>query len=153
MTSAALHRHNRILDSMARNPNFTFVSPRFVTAYAETTFPLGFFVSNQTANTSLPLELDDARSFFENGKFPDNFWRRNGTFGSQIGELMVQIYEQFPPVLPGRNEGLGNYVVDPEDPGLGLNGDDFVSHLIPTGVKLLIRRFLRFAMHTTSRPI
>jgi len=124
LPSFTLHRHNRILDSMARNPNFTFVSPRFLTAYAEATFPLGFFVSNQTSDTSIPLGLDDARSFFQNSKFPDNFWRRNGTYDfPEVVELVIEVYEAFP-VLPGNNEGAGNYVVDPEDPGLGLNGAD-----------------------------
>jgi len=116
--SAAVHRHNRILDSIARNPNFTFVTPRYLTAYAETTFPLAFFVTNQTSDTSLTLGLDVARSFFQTHKFPDNFYRRNGSYGlAEVSDLVVEVFEPFP-VLPGNNEGVGNYVVDPEDPGL-----------------------------------
>ncbi|KAE9403802.1 Cloroperoxidase, partial [Gymnopus androsaceus JB14] len=120
--SAAVHRHNRILDSIARNPNFTFEIPRYLTAYAETTFPLAFFVTNQTSDTSLTLDLDVARSFFQTHKFPDNFFRRNGSYDfPELDPLVLEIFEAFP-VLPGNNEGVGNYVVDPEDPGF-INGD------------------------------
>ncbi|KAE9396118.1 Cloroperoxidase [Gymnopus androsaceus JB14] len=116
ITSAAVHRHNRILDSMARNPNFTFTTPRYLTAYAETTFPLAFFVSHQKSDTSLSLGLDDARSFLQNNKFPDGFYRRNGSYG------LTEVFAPFPDVLPGKNEGVGNYVVDPEDPGFNGGG-------------------------------
>ncbi|KAE9399086.1 heme-thiolate peroxidase [Gymnopus androsaceus JB14] len=122
INSAAVHRHNRILDSMARNPNFTFVIPRYLTAYAETTFPLAMFVSNQTSDSSMTLNLDDARSFFQNHKYPDNFFRRNGSYGNdEVGTLITEVFELFPDILPGNNEGAGNYVLDPNDPGF--NGD------------------------------
>ncbi|KAE9393591.1 hypothetical protein BT96DRAFT_967157 [Gymnopus androsaceus JB14] len=122
VTSAAVHRHNRILDSIARNPNFTFVTPRYLTAYAETTFPLAMFVSNQTSDSSMTLGLDDARSFFQKHKYPDNFFRRNGSYGlTEVGVLGAEVFELFPNIFPGNNEGVGNYVLDPEDPGF--NGD------------------------------
>ncbi|KAE9399087.1 Cloroperoxidase [Gymnopus androsaceus JB14] len=122
VTSAAVHRHNRILDSIARNPNFTFVTPRYLTAYAETTFPLAMFVSNQTSDSSMTLGLDDARSFFQKHKYPDNFFRRNGSYGfTEVGELATEVFELFPDIFPGNNEGVGNYVLDPNDPGF--NGD------------------------------
>ncbi|KAE9403801.1 hypothetical protein BT96DRAFT_990011 [Gymnopus androsaceus JB14] len=120
--SAAVHRHNRILDSIARNPNFTFVTPRYLTAYAETTFPLAFFVTSQTSDTSLTLDLDVARSFFQTHKFPDNFYRRNGSYGlAEASVIIGEVFAPFP-VLPGNNEGVGNYVVDPEDPGFTGHG-------------------------------
>ena len=130
-----MHRHNRILDSIARNPNFTFVTPRYLTAYAETTFPLAFFVTNQTSDTSLTLGLDDARSFFQTHKFPDNFFRRNGSYDfPELDPLVLEIFEAFP-VFPGNNEGVGNYVLDPEDPGF-INGDG-VSKLLRKAMKVL----------------
>lgn len=112
---------------MARNPEFSFVSPRFLAAYGEATFPLAFFVSNQTSDTAFSLGLDDARSFFQNSKFPDNFWRRDGAYDvSQLIELGGQVYAPFP-VLPGSNNGVGNYVVDPVDIASFVDGASLVS--------------------------
>lgn len=139
MASAALHRHNRILDSIARNPEFSFVSPRFFTAYGEATFPLAFFVNNQSSDSSLSLGLDDARSFFQNSKFPDNFWRRDGAYDvPQVVDLSIQVYTPFP-VLPGRNQGVGNYVIDLVDLASFAEGLNFVSTWLSTAMNLFMR--------------
>ncbi|KAE9399088.1 hypothetical protein BT96DRAFT_976037 [Gymnopus androsaceus JB14] len=100
ITSAAVHRHNRILDSMARNPNFTFVTPRYLTAYAETTFLLHSLLATRHSNSSMTLNLDDARSFFQTHKYPDNFFRRNGSYGfTELGELVTEVFDFFPDIF------------------------------------------------------
>ena len=107
----------RINDSIARNPTFSFDTPRFLTAYAETTFPLAFFQSNQTANTTLNTTLENARSFFQLHRFPEGFYRRHGPYDfPQVGTLVAEVLDRVR-VLPGRNLGVGNYVLNPEDDG------------------------------------
>jgi unspecific peroxygenase len=78
--SVSLQKAQRINDSIARNPTLSFDTPRYLTAYAETTFPLAFFVSDQTVNTTLNGTVDDARSFFDSHKYPDGFYRRQGSY-------------------------------------------------------------------------
>ncbi|KIJ44704.1 hypothetical protein M422DRAFT_252011 [Sphaerobolus stellatus SS14] len=56
LTSAAEYRCQRIQESIAHNPNFSFVSPRVIGAYAETAFPL-FFVDGRKADLHLPLDI------------------------------------------------------------------------------------------------
>ena len=115
--SASLQKAQRINDSIARNPTFWFDTPRFLTAYAETTFPLAFFVSNQTTNTTLNVTLDNARSFFEDHKYPEGFYRRQAPYDfDQVGVMFDEIFNLVG-VLPGHNEGVGNYVVNTEDDG------------------------------------
>ncbi|KAH0833050.1 heme-thiolate peroxidase, partial [Lanmaoa asiatica] len=115
--SASLQKILRISDSIARNPTFSFDTPRYLTAYAETTFPLAFFVSNQTANTTLNATLDDARNFFDLHKYPDGFYRRQGPYDFPQVSTMFGLIFNLVGLLPGRNEGVGNYVVNSEDPG------------------------------------
>jgi len=108
-------RWNRIQDSMARNPTFDFTTPRYFTAYAESAFPYRFFVDGR--NQSGQLDLTVARSFFQNGQFPPDFHRRNGSFGGDdISNDIADIFSAHP-IAPGHNEGAGNYTLDPEDPG------------------------------------
>jgi hypothetical protein len=113
--AAAQVRWNRIQDSMARNPTFDFTTPRYFTAYAESAFPYRFFVDGR--NQSGQLNLTVARDFFQKGHFPKDFYRRNGSFG--LNEISPDIDELFAahPIAPGHNEGAGNYVLNPEDPG------------------------------------
>ena len=107
----------RINDSIARNPTFSFDTPRFLTAYAEATFPLAFFESNQTANTTLNTTLESARSFFEFHRFPEGFYRREGPYDFPQVSVVFNLVANLVGVLPGRNEGVGNYVLNPEDDG------------------------------------
>lgn len=119
-TVAAEVRWNRIQDSIARNPNFTFVTPRIFTAYAESAFPYLYFVDGRsTLDGSKPqLNLTVARGFFQDGKFPEDFWRRNGSAGrTAIGDE-IDVLTKVHPIAAGNNQGAGNYVVDPTDPGL-----------------------------------
>ncbi|KAG8213291.1 heme-thiolate peroxidase [Butyriboletus roseoflavus] len=115
--SASLQKYLRINDSIARNPTFSFDTPRYLTAYAETTFPLAFFVSNQTANTTINATLSDARSFFELHQYPEGFYRRQAPYNfPQVTTMFNKIFALVG-VEPGRNEGVGNFVVNPADPG------------------------------------
>ena len=142
--SAALQKYLRINDSIARNPTFSFDTPRFLTAYAETTFPLAFFVSNQTANTTMNATLDNARSFFDLHKYPDGFYRRQGTYDfTQVGIMFDKIFALVG-VEPGRNEGVGNYVVNPEDPGT-------VRRSLWSDTPFLVLIFLSCVMRTRDR--
>lgn len=115
-TVAAEVRWNRIQDSIARNPNFTFLVPRIFTAYAESTFPYEFFVDGRS--TEAALDMTTARSFFQNATFPQDFYRRNGTFGFLNIGPEINALSQAHPIETGANQGVGNYVPDPSDPGL-----------------------------------
>ncbi|KAG9313426.1 heme-thiolate peroxidase [Chiua virens] len=115
--SAALQKYQRINNSMETNPTFSFDTPRFLTAYAETTFPLAFFVSEQTVNTTLNVTLENARSFFQDHKYPDGFYRRQGPYDFNEVNVMFNKIFSLIGVLPGHNEGVGNYVRNPDDNG------------------------------------
>lgn len=115
ISAATEVRWARIQDSMARNPNFTFTTPRYFTAYAESVFPFRFFVDGR--DTSASLNLTVARGFFENTQFPVDFHRRNGSYGLQNIGPDLNTLSKAHPIAPGHNEGAGNYVLDPEDPG------------------------------------
>ena len=115
--SASLQKSLRVNDSIAHNPTFSFGTPRYLTAYAETAFPLAFFVSNQTANTTINATLDDAWSFFEQHKYPDGFYRRQAPYDFAEVRAMFKLIFNFVGVPPGRNEGVGNFVPNPEDTG------------------------------------
>jgi len=115
--SVSLQKALRINDSIARNPTFWFETPRYLTAYAETTFPLAFFVSNQTANTTLNATLDNARSFFDQHQYPEGFYRRQAPYDfDEVSTMFGKIFNLVG-VPPGHNEGVGNFVVNPDDPG------------------------------------
>jgi len=115
--SSSLQKALRINDSIARNPTFSFDTPRFITAYAETTFLLAFFVSNQTANTTLNVTLDNARSFFQTHQYPEGFYRRQAPYDfDEVTVMSTKIYDLIQ-VPPGYNDGVGNFVVNPDDDG------------------------------------
>lgn len=110
MEAAKEVRWARIQDSMARNPTFDFTTPRFDTAYAESAFPYRFMVDGRSNNGS--LDLDVARGFFQYGRFPPDFHRRNGSFGSTDLDIDAGAIGAAHPINPGRNNGAGNYTVD-----------------------------------------
>ncbi|KAF7966174.1 hypothetical protein HWV62_39750 [Athelia sp. TMB] len=115
-SAAAEVRWARIQDSIARNPNFTFTTPRYFTAYAESAFPYRFFVDGRDASAALSPAA--ARDFFQGGRFPADFHRRKGSFGlADIGPDILGLLKAHP-IQPGHNEGAGNYVLNPEDPGV-----------------------------------
>ncbi|KAF8126904.1 heme-thiolate peroxidase [Boletus edulis] len=115
--SAAMQKGLRINDSIARNPTFSFDTPRYLTAYAEATFPLAFFVSGQTVNTTDNLTLSNARSFFDLHKYPDGFYRRQGPYDfPQVSAVFGEVFNLIQ-VPPGANQGAGNFVPNPQDDG------------------------------------
>ena len=118
LTVAAEFRFQRIQDSIATNPNFSFVSPRHATAYTESVFPVLFFVDGRVANGQLDLNV--ARGFFQNSQMPEGFFRANRSFGFLTPDLsngIVRVFRSHP-VQPGRNEGVGNYVLHPTSPNV-----------------------------------
>lgn len=100
---------------MARNPEFDLTTPRYFTVYAESVFPYRFFVDGR--DTSGAVSTTVARGFFENTQFPAQFHRRNGSFGLEALGPDIHALSNAHPINPGHNEGAGNYVLDPEDPG------------------------------------
>ncbi|KAK0546529.1 hypothetical protein OC846_005223 [Tilletia horrida] len=115
LTAAAEVRWARIQDSIARNPTFDFTTPRYFTAYGESSFPIRFFVDGR--DSSAALDLTTARSFFQTNRFPDGFYRRSGEgstslISNDIGYMAGRHFIQ-----PGANQGKGNYVVNKNDPG------------------------------------
>ncbi|KAL0566849.1 Aromatic peroxygenase [Marasmius crinis-equi] len=108
MTVAAELRFQRIQDSIATNPEFSFVSPRFITAYAESTFPVNFFIDGR--QTDGQLDLDDALSFFRDMRFPSGFFRGPKPIGAEGSDELAAAH----PVAPGANNGTVNsYTPDP----------------------------------------
>lgn len=109
------------------------MSPRYFTAFAESFFPLAFFVDGRETN-SLTLDLTVARGFFQDGRMPADFFRSNisWTLGA-IGGGVEVIFEAHP-VLPGANNGtINSYTVDPNSANLS-NGckayTDFVDVIV-----------------------
>ncbi|KAF9032969.1 aromatic peroxygenase precursor [Panaeolus papilionaceus] len=108
LTVAGELRHRRIQDSIATNPQFSFVSPRFFTAFAESTFPINFFIDGRNENGQ--LDMDVARGFFQNSRMPDGFFRASSPRGA---DGITQVFAAHP-IAPGRNVGgVNNYVPDP----------------------------------------
>ncbi|KDR72025.1 hypothetical protein GALMADRAFT_143372 [Galerina marginata CBS 339.88] len=108
LTVASEFRWKRIQDSIATNPTFSFVSPRYFTAYAESTFPINFFIDGRQHDGQLDLTV--ARGFFQNSSMPDDFYRANGTRATAGINVVAAAH----PIQPGTNVGgVNNYVVDP----------------------------------------
>ncbi|PPQ96205.1 hypothetical protein CVT26_005610 [Gymnopilus dilepis] len=108
-TVAAQYRKFLIEDSIKHNPQFSLVSPRLFTAFGESVFPINFFIDGR--DTSGQLDLDVARSFFQNMTFPPDFHRRNGSI-SNFGQDYVT--DLMPNFKPGYNaHGVNSYVHDP----------------------------------------
>lgn len=112
LSAAAELRFQRIQDSIATNPQFSFISPRYFTAYAESVFPIVFFIDGRATN-SLSLDLTVARGFFQDGRMPPDFFRSNASsVQDKLGGISVIVETH--PVQPGKNNGTVNsYTVDP----------------------------------------
>ncbi|KAF9445364.1 aromatic peroxygenase precursor [Macrolepiota fuliginosa MF-IS2] len=137
-TVANEFRWQRIQDSMATNPEFSLMQPRYFTVYLETTFPILFFVDGRTTENRT-LSKEDALSFFKTNKFPED-WYRTGVPSSFDGIFDVAAAH---PIKPGKNvNGVNTYEVDPTQPDLsqfcGIYAD-FVNRIVtglypnPTG--------------------
>ncbi|KAJ2936545.1 heme-thiolate peroxidase, partial [Candolleomyces eurysporus] len=108
-TVAAELRFQRIQESIATNPQFSFVSPRFFTAYAESTFPVNFFVDGRS--TEKKLDMEAATSFIRDGKYPQDFHRAAQPSSTEGIDIVASAH----PVAPGENRDgkINNYVPDP----------------------------------------
>ncbi|KAH9477879.1 Aromatic peroxygenase [Psilocybe cubensis] len=107
-TVAAELRAERIKQSIATNPTFSFVSPRYYTAFAESTFPVNFFIDGR--RTDGQLDMTTARGFFQDSRMPDGFFRHNGSIGI---DGLGQVFNPHP-IAPGRNvNGVNTYTLDP----------------------------------------
>ncbi|KAF9448598.1 aromatic peroxygenase precursor [Macrolepiota fuliginosa MF-IS2] len=137
------YRYQRIVDSMENNPTFSFIMPRYFTAYAEATFPINFFVDGRvTQNRSLSKE--DALTFFKDNRFPDDWYRVGQSLSSEGMAGIVDAH----PVRPGANtNGVNTYEPDPTSADLSpeqfcdvyinfVNGDVKRLYPNPTGVLL-----------------
>ena len=111
-TVAAEFRFQRIQDSIATNPEFSFISPRYFTAYAESVFPFLFFVDGRVSDGQLNLTV--ARGFFQNSSMPDGFFRANRSIGfNEIGDPISTVFNAHP-IQPGKNQGrVNSYEFDP----------------------------------------
>lgn len=115
LTAAGALRIARIRDSIARNPYFRLVAPRYHTAYAESVFPIAFFVDGRrTGAERLRLDPADARGFFESARMPPGFWRTGSPWTlDQIGAAIYMLYRAHP-MPPGSNNGtVDSYTPDP----------------------------------------
>ncbi|KAH7104010.1 heme-thiolate peroxidase [Auriculariales sp. MPI-PUGE-AT-0066] len=119
ITSASEMRSQRYWHSRNTNPTFTFDVPRYVTAYAETTFPLAYFNDGRRERQGLAADCRQMRSFYEYGRMPEGFHRREGSAGmTEVANLITE-FKKLNRLKAGRNIGLGNFVeAYPEVQGL-----------------------------------
>lgn len=111
---------------------------RYFTAYAESTFPVHFFIDGRQKDGQ--LDLDAALGFFRDMQYPVGFFRADGPQGSRGLSEVAAAH----PVPPGANQGkLNSYTPDPNSAGLSSFCQlytDFVNDTIrglypaPTGV-------------------
>ncbi|KAF9445367.1 Cloroperoxidase, partial [Macrolepiota fuliginosa MF-IS2] len=131
----------RIQDSIATNPQFSLMQPRYFTVYLETTFPINFLVDGRiTENRTLSKE--DALTWFKTNKFPED-WYRTGI--PSAFENITDVANAHP-IKPGANtNGVNTYEVDPTQPDLSQFCGiyiDFANRVVkslypnPTGVLL-----------------
>ena len=135
-TVAGEFRFQRIQDSIATNPEFSFVSPRYFTAYAESVFPFLFFVDGRVSDGQLNLTV--ARGFFQNSSMPDGFFRANQSIGlDEIGAPLASVFKAHP-IQPGKNQGgVNNYVLDPTSASFSNDGCLLYSNFVNQTVRSL----------------
>jgi hypothetical protein len=113
LTAAAELRILRYQQSIATNPNMSFVAPRILSAFAEAFFPTIFFVDGRIGKQE--LDLTAARSFFQNMHLPEDFHRARAPIHLTDVMANTSILFNAHPVQVGRNEGglVNNFVPDP----------------------------------------
>lgn len=126
------------MQSIATNPTFSFVAPRYFTAYAESVFPLNFFIDGRKDDGQLDMET--ARGFFQNSRMPDGFFRANGSKSADGIDVVAEAH----PLPPGSNvNGVNTFTPDPTSANFGtfcLLYTNFVNKTVaslypsPTGV-------------------
>ncbi|KAG6373767.1 heme-thiolate peroxidase [Boletus reticuloceps] len=117
LDAIVLNRQIRIQDSIARNPQFAFETPRFLGAIAESAFIFAMFVSGQTADNKKPLTIDAVRHFFDFHRLPHGFHRRQGPFDFPLVENLTYSIVDMAGAKPGSNNGVNNYIVNTQDLG------------------------------------
>ncbi|KIJ52027.1 hypothetical protein M422DRAFT_243612 [Sphaerobolus stellatus SS14] len=132
-TSAAEIRFHRIQQSIAQNPQFSFISPRFFTAYGEAAFPIVFFVDGRKADGQ--LSMTDAVGFFRDGRMPHDFHRADGSKTADLVGNVTDVIFLAHPTQPGGNQGKVNtYTVDPNSANFDSDGckiyTDFVNNIV-----------------------
>ncbi|KIJ46196.1 hypothetical protein M422DRAFT_165398 [Sphaerobolus stellatus SS14] len=132
LNAVAELRHQRLLDSMANNPELVFASPRILSAYSEAVFPTIFFVDGRLNNRQ--LTIDAARHFFDFQMMPADFHRQPAPVNFTIIDPLVSEIFNKHPFTPGVNKGKGNFVLMLETPSLsdfcGIY-EDIVLRVIP----------------------
>jgi hypothetical protein len=104
LTAASEFRFKRFEDSIATNPQFSIIAPRFFTAYNDGVLPINLFVDGRQDDGQ--LDLDAARSFFQTGRFPNDFFRAARPTGTDNKITMMQDH----PMQPGGNvNGVNTY--------------------------------------------
>ncbi|RXW15744.1 heme-thiolate peroxidase [Candolleomyces aberdarensis] len=109
LTVAGELRFQRLQDSIATNPQFSFKNVRFFTAYGESAFPINFFVDGR--KTDKKLDMASALSIFRDMRYPPDFFRPPTPMSNQgIAEIFAMH-----PFQPGGNADgkVNNFVVDP----------------------------------------
>ena len=76
---------------------------------------LGLFASNQTADTSIPVTVDEGNHFFNLHMFPDNFYRLQAPFEFPIIQSLTNTLLEMVGVPPGSNNGVNNSIVNTQD--------------------------------------
>ncbi|KJA15815.1 hypothetical protein HYPSUDRAFT_193960 [Hypholoma sublateritium FD-334 SS-4] len=118
--AAGALRMARIRDSIARNPYFRLLAPRYHTAYAESVFPIAFFIDGRrTGAERTRLDPAVARGFFESARMPPDFWRSSSPWGRPEVGIAVDALYRAHPISPGSNNGtVDSYTHDPTSPRL-----------------------------------
>ena len=89
--------------------------------------------------------MTNARGFFQHSEMPKGFFRAKQPFGFSEINAAADIILRAHPTSPGRNQGVGNYVLDPTSANLDqicLLYTNFVNETVrslypsPTGVLL-----------------
>ncbi|TEB20273.1 aromatic peroxygenase precursor [Coprinellus micaceus] len=99
LTVAAELRHRAIQRSIATNPNFTFVAPRYFTAYAESALIIGAFLDGRNTDAERKIPMDVALGFFRDSRMPADFHRAAKPTGN---DGVVEIFSAHP-ISPGGN--------------------------------------------------
>ncbi|TFK17849.1 Cloroperoxidase [Coprinopsis marcescibilis] len=110
ITVASELRFHRIQQSIAENPQFTMLGLRHISAYGEAALPVNLFVDGRkTGSEKGQLDLESARSFFKEMRYPKGFFRAAQPGGGEGSEVIFLSH----PTSPGRNNATVNsFVVD-----------------------------------------
>jgi len=115
MNVAAELRNQRVLDSIATNPELSYAGRQF-SAVAEAALPALLFIDGRH-DIELGLTMDAARDFFQKMHMPDDFFRAAEPHTLSNIRGFVKMINDAHPFLPGMNVGaVNNYVVDPNAP-------------------------------------